>query len=263
MVGRGGGRTGALRARCPFTAEQARLWTAHGTHGPDPVGRHVVARTVALANEDLGLLGQAPVVLDEVAAEFAALLDASAAPDGTLPDDGMAMFRAAWSWPEEHMHTRDGELVATAYAAYDLDGVDVATAALDATSALQRHHDPDPDEPGILEWHWRAGHEAVAAPQAAQLGVRWELCEEDAEAPPRRATLQVDTFREELWLFAPTSSRLAGIERVIAAEAAWLLAQERSRHVERLEIVTRWQRERWERAIAEVERRWPRADLAA
>jgi len=249
--------TGALRATCPFTGEERTLWTPRGTHGPPPTGRWVVARTVTLASGASGLLGRVPVVLDDVGGDFEALLDELAGPGGQPPEDEGTLFHAAWSWPEEREHTREGEVVAGAHASFDVADAEAGVAALDAAPPLRRHHDPEPDEEDVLEWHWPVEDDPDIVLPCPEPGVRWTLCREDREGPPRRGEIQVDTWRGELWLFAPTPRRLGELERALAATAvAGGLARESGRHVDRPEIVTRWQRERWERSLARLERSW-------
>lgn len=245
--------TGALVARCPFTEHPARLWPARGIHGAEARdGCYVVARTVALSTGQLGLLGRAPAVLPDVEAYFEALLDELAGSDGRWRDEGARLFRAAWSWPEEREHTREGTVVADAHVVYDLHDPERLAADLDRLPTLRRHHDPDPDEPWVLTWHRMAGDDREVPPPA-EPGVTWTLCREDAERPARSADLQIDG--DELWIFAPTLARLNAAERELCAQLGRAPGVEHDRHVEPAEIVPRWRRERWERSLLGFERR--------
>jgi hypothetical protein len=235
-----------LDALCPLGTGRARLETSRSPEGGLPPGAFIVARSVPLGPHRWALLGRAPVVPREVVADFDALLATLEAPRGEFwRVHGGVLARAAWAWPEERRHTIDGELVRHSLVAIELRELDGALAALDRDGELE----PDLlDEASVPGWRWRWDPPAPRPP-AAEPGVRLELCPEDADPRPALARVEVDLEARELWLFAPTPGRLALAEQLLRDRLGAAVGEVKARDVDWPEVMPRWRRLRWERAL--------------
>jgi hypothetical protein len=217
-------RAGVLGARSPLGSGRARLETVRPLAGKLLPGAFVVARSVPLGPERWALLGRAPVVDPRAELEFEALLRSLDAPPGEFwRVHGGVLARAAWAWPEWREHTLEGELVRGSLAALELRDRAAVVAALDADPELEageRHRDPEsgaaernPD-PRSLEWNWRwdppAARRLVPTP-----GVRFKLCDEDADPRPPLALVDIELDHDRLWLLTPTPARLRLAERLL------------------------------------------------
>lgn len=238
------------------------LETVDRPAGEVVAGRLLVARSVALDGDRHALLGRVPVVSGEVQDEFEQLLqglDARGAdPDRLWRDSGGELAAAAWAWPEEREHTREGDTVAASHVSFAVPDVDAMIKALDGSIALERTGQDCWDSEVII-WHWHASGRAVRTHTTPEEpGVRSYLCDEDTADPPVDGRVELNLDYSSVWLFAPTPARLEGLEERFTSAFAGLYGEPLGRGVERPSIVPRWQRERWERkltALAPVLRR--------
>lgn len=240
------GEAGLLDAVCPLSGERAQLELVRAPMGEPEPGRLLVARSLPRPEGRFALLGMAPVVVPEAQAEFEALLERVRA-DAESADEawrlhGGELLRAAWCWPEEHLHTVEGDPVEEHHVALALPDREAAVAALRADPEMQAGGLSD-DE--VLTWDWRGqprAPEPAAMPQRP--GVRWRLCDEDSADPPLLAMLELRVEDEELWIFAPTEARLGEAEALLRGRFTGLLGEELERDHEGPDVIRRWQRER-------------------
>ena len=244
------GGAGVLGALCPLGTGRARLETVRRPLGDLRAGAIVVARSVPIGPGRWALLGRAPVVDRAAVGDFDALLASLDSPRGEFwRVHGGVLARAAWAWPEDREHTRDGEIVEESIAAFRLSDPAAAVAALDADPELE---DPDgrPDAGAarILGWNWR-WEPPRARVVRREPGVRYELCDEDAAPRPFLARIVLDLDGPEVYLLAPTPPRLALAERLLAARLGRALGQLSLREVDPPTVVPRWRRVRFERDL--------------
>lgn len=253
-----------IEAACLASGRHCLLETVRqprGELGPEAL---VVARSVSRGGDRFALLGEPVVVAADARADFEELFwqvsfdvpDVPDVPDGTrLWRDFRGRFAsAAFSWPEEREHTRDGEIVCHTHVAFDLTDVDAMVSALDEAADFDRTGQEFCDSETIA-WHWRAPQPmAPPVPMTAELGVCWSLCSEDAQDSPIEARVECNPDERDVWLFAPGPDRLARCEQQFAARFVGLLSDETSRGSDFEEIVPRWRRERWGRTLGQLDR---------
>jgi hypothetical protein len=127
----------------------------------------------------------------------------------------------------------------------------VALAAFAADPELE--HDRETDDE-VSCWSWlRAEEPAAMGAGEAELGVRWIECCDDLADPPRRARLEVNLEAGELWMFASTERRLLDAERELRARFESILGPELDRDEDRPSVIRRWQRDRIEITLAELD----------
>jgi len=246
---------GLIEARCALGGSRAELETVRPPTGEAAPGRILVARSVPRPDGRFALLGHPPVVEEEAHADFERLLEevgsGSAEPAEVGRHHGLILLRAAWCWMEEREHTIEGEQVADRHLAFSLGDAPAAVTALEADPEVERSGDFDDGD--TLAWDLRGGgRPASPPPMPAERGVRWVLCEEDRRDPPVRAQIEVDLKEGEIWLFAPSESRIRVAERELRSRLGPLLGEERHRHLDVPDVARRWQRESMERVLAEL-----------
>jgi hypothetical protein len=244
---------GLIRATCPLTGEQAMLQTVRAPAGELRPGRLLVARSVPSTPGRYTLLGRMPVVESAVHDDFADLLDQIQVdledPDRVWREAGGELAAAAWGWPEEREHTREGDIVAEARVSYALRDIAAVIRAIDDSPLCERSG-RDFMDAEVIEWRLRHPRPRQAhARMPDELGVRWQLCDEDAREPSTDARIEVNLDHGGVWIFAPTPARLDRAEQWFTAAFGEILREILDRGVDRPQIVARWQRERWDRAV--------------
>jgi hypothetical protein len=229
---------------CGLGTGRGRVEEASDIAGEMRRGSIVVGRSVPLGPERWAMVGRARVVDPVVAAEFDALLASLNAPRGEeWRVHGGLVAAAAWAWPEEREVTIDGELVEDSCVRYLLSEPDQVAERLQA--------DPEliplgPAGDGALRWAWRWDPPRARAP-LPEAGVRISVCKEDDAQTPYLAELNFEPERDELWLFAPTPTRLALARRLMRDRLGERLAAVISFDVEPPESPPAWRRLRWDR----------------
>jgi hypothetical protein len=254
-VGAGAG-AGIVDALCPLGTGRARLETVGSPVGVVTPGAILVARSVPIGPRRWALLGRAPVVDRAAVGDFDALLAMLGSPRGEFwRVHGGVLARAAWAWPEDREVTVDGEIVRGSMATFALADAAAAVAVL--------RHDPELEEDtsagdaaGILAWNWRWDPPRARA-LAGEPGVRYALCGEDAAERPFLARVILDVEIPDVCLLAPTPSRLALAERLLADRVGDALGARSLREVDPPSVVPRWKRAGFERELvpARSERR--------
>jgi hypothetical protein len=249
----GGGGGGVLDALCPLGTGRARLETVRSPVGSVTPGAILVARSVPIGPRRWGLLGRAPVVDRAAHGDFDALLAVLGSPRGEFwRVHGGVLARAAWAWPEDREVTVDGEIVCGSLATFGLADAAAAVAALRDDPELEERTSAG-GSAGILAWNWRWD-----PPRSRGLpgepGVRYALCGEDAAERPFLARVIVDLEIPDVCLLAPTPSRLALAERLLAGRLGDALGARSLREVDPPSIVPRWKRAGFERELGPVAR---------
>ncbi len=254
------GETAAsLPARCALSGEEATLETISPPAGTPEPDRFIVARSVPLAEGSWALLGQAPVVDPRATRDFSELLtELVGAPsdlDDALAIHGGALLRAAWSWPDEREHTREGELVQARHLILSVPDLPALIAALDADPELVEHHLTDYD--GAHSWKWTTTLSSQEAEMPVEPGILWTLCDEDRADPPEFARVEVDPEDGDVSLWVAAEQRFERAEREFRHRFGNLLGDEIERGTDILEQMPRWRRERLERRLGpEVAALW-------
>ncbi|MDQ6806124.1 MAG: hypothetical protein M3065_14460, partial [Actinomycetota bacterium] len=257
---------GLFGALCPLGTGRARLETVRRPLGSVTPGAILVARSVPIGPGRWGLLGRAPVVDREAMGDFDAVLAWLNSPRGEFwRVHGGVLARAAWAWPEDREHTRDGQIVSGSLSTFAVLDVGAVVAALRSDGELAFSDAGGESRDGevelwdakvegdgpVLRWNWRWD------PPRARLvrnepGVRYTLCDEDACAQPFLARIVVDLEVPEVCLLAPTPSRLALAERLLAARLGDALGDRTLHEVDPQSIVPRWKRAAFERELVAV-----------
>jgi hypothetical protein len=124
---------GLLDVSCPLTGQSARLETVRPPAGDPAPGRFVVARSVPRANGIYALLGRAPIVDPRAHHDFEELLEQLACevpePERCWREQGGALAAAAWNWPEEREHTREGDIVQSHFVSFNIPDTGAAIRA--------------------------------------------------------------------------------------------------------------------------------------
>ena len=237
-------------ARCAISDEPATLEALRPPAGTPAPGRILVARSVALNDGNWALLGGAPVIDPRSQADFSALLDEliGRTPDldATLAVRGGALLRAAWAWPEEREHTREGELVQSHHLILAAPHAGALIAALGSDPEMGEREVDEVE--GIESFMW-ARSVGSAREVKAEPGVAWVLCEEDRAEPPKLASVLVDHEEGDVSLWTLTERRMSEAERELRSRFGSLLGEEIDRGVDLPERRPRWQRERIERML--------------
>jgi len=249
---------GMIEAACLASGQHCLLETVRPPRtelAPDAL---VVARSVSLGRDRFALLGHPVVVASDAREEFEELFWEASCDERDVSrlwrDFGGRFASAALGWPEDREHTRDGEIVCDTHVAFDLTDVGAMVSALDDAVDFHRTGQEFWDSDTIA-WHWRAAQPmAPAVSMPDERGVRWSLCEEDAQDPPIDARVECNPEEQDVWLFAPGPDRLARCEKRFAGRFAGLLTDATSRGSDIEEIVPKWRRERWERSLGQLER---------
>jgi hypothetical protein len=240
---------GVLGALCPLGTGRARLETVRRPFGELTAGAMVVARSVSIGPGRWALLGRAPVVDRAAAGDFDALLAWLDSPRGEFwRVHGGVLARAAWAWPEDRERTLDGEIVEGSLAAFRLSDPGAAVAVLQGDPELEDADGPLDAGAGILRWNWR-WDPPLARTVSEERGVRYELCDEDAAPEPFLARIVLDRDVPEVCLLAPTPSRLALAERLLAARLGPALGQLTLREIDPPKVVPRWKRASFDRDV--------------
>jgi len=214
--------------------EPLTLHCPHEPFGRLEEGTLLIARGADAGNGHVALIGR-PVVVDE-----RAVGDVLAVLNGR-PDQALC---AALRWPEERSHTADGELVQHCFRRYELVDPDAAIARLR-------------DTPGMIEdtdvmTYWEDDVEfKVSGPAVVETvqpgpepGVIWELCSEDAAAPPRLGEVTISREEHELSLSAPTKHRIERLLDALPAALRASLGEVTSEDVDVPNVLPRVRRER-------------------
>jgi SEC-C motif len=250
---------GGITAACPFGTAHGRLETARDPLGGPRPGALLVARSLPLGPERWVLLGRAPVVEPSVQAEFEGLLGSLNAPAAEIwRVHGGVLARAAWAWPERREVTAAGEIVESAVVWFEADDPSAIAGILGSDPELLPQ-EPDPFD-GSLRWRliWTPPAPPARRAPAPEPGVRYELCDEDAEERPYLADVTLDRRGHELWLFAPTPGRLALAELLLKRRLGGLCGPALRRDVEPAECLPRWKQLRWDETGARIARRYRR-----
>ncbi|MDQ6779356.1 MAG: hypothetical protein M3071_24720, partial [Actinomycetota bacterium] len=238
---------GVLGALCPLGTGRARLETVRRPLGSVAPGAMLVARSVPVAPGRWGLLGRTPVVDLEAVGAFDELLAVLDSPRGEFwRVHGGVLARAAWAWPEDREHTVDGEIASGSVSAFALSDPASVVAALRGDAEFEVL-DAAADS-GILRWTW-VWHPPRARGVRKEPGVRYTLCDEDAAERPFLARIVVDLDGRDVCLTAPTPSRLALAERLLAARLGDALGARTLHEVDPPSIVPRWKRAGFEREL--------------
>ncbi len=249
---------GLLGALCPLGTGWSRLETVRPPLGDLRAGAILVARSVPIGPGRWAILGRAPVVDRAAIAEVDAVLAVLDAPRAEFwRVHGGVLARAAWAWPEDREHTRNGEIVEASIAVFRLADPAAAVAALEGDPELGPLGARPDAKAGILRWNWLWDPPHARAIEI-EPGIRYTLCEEDAAARPFLARIMVDLDGPELCLLAPTPTRLALAERLLAGRLGAALAELTLREVDPPNVVPRWKRVAFER---ELRRRVPAGGL--
>jgi hypothetical protein len=231
----------AAHASCPVDGSRARLEFAREPAGRVVPGALLVARSVPLGPERWALLGSMPVVDPMAIDDFERLLSSLDAPRGELWSvHGGVLARAAWAWPEEREYTRDGELVAGSYVAFELDDEAAVSAVLDGDEELDRGAGFQPLDATRWRWRWMPPSPRGLDPGP---GIRVEICAEDTDERPYVADIDVSD-PGELWLSAPSRRRLRLAERLLRDRLGSLLGPVVRVGLDPPQITPRWKRER-------------------
>lgn len=226
----------------PRRGERSRLELARAPAGDPTPGRWMVARSVPLGPERWLALGRPPVVAPGAEPEFEQLLESLDAPRGEFwRVHGGVLARAAQAWPEWREHTIDGQIVMGSLASLELRDRRGAIAAIDGDAELEDA--PDRADPGSHAWRWR-WDPPVARRPPAEPGVRFRLCEEDADRRPWLAGVDVEPADPRLWLLAPTPKRLALAERLLRLRLGDLVGAVLMRDFLPPNVTPRWKVER-------------------
>jgi hypothetical protein len=241
--------SGLIGALCPLGGGAARLEFAHSPVGDPREGSFVVARSVPIGPQRWALVGRPVVVEPSVVADFETLLATLGAPLGEFwRVHGGVLAHAAWAWPQEREHTIEGETVQPSLSAFDLRDAGALAAAFEADAELVSDGTSDD---GCERWRLRGPSAARVAPES-ELGVRFELCDEDRA--PDRCLVELDIDREtgQLWMSALTPMRFAVAERLLRRRFGPLIGSLRSLDVDHRSELPRWKRLRLERVIGGV-----------
>lgn len=262
---------GFVRCRCPLTGEEVRLRHAGDRDTSQPekglhrlLGRVVIGRTVVLGQGTVALYG--PTLVDHDAlVDWLSLADerfgAHPEPFSFWACYGGELLRAALTWPEERVHTIEGDIVQGAHDARAVADVAAVIEALGADPELEERAAPaNSSEVRIWDWSTPSGAAARRRP-AAERGARWRLAREDAGERSEIARFELDD-EAWLWAFAPTQRRLVRAEQRLRKRLGPLLGERTSSGIDRPDVLPRWKRDRLERVRATLERLIP-ADAEA
>jgi hypothetical protein len=239
--------SGLIGALCPLGGGAARLEFPHAPVGSPREGSFIVARSVPLGPQRWALVGRPVVVEPSVVTDFETLLAALDAPLGEFwRVHGGVLARAAWTWPQEREHTIEGETVQPSLSAFELPDAGSLAAAFEADVEMAFRGTSDD---GCDRWRWRSPSPVRVAPEP-ELGVRYELCDEDRGPEPWLVELEIDAATGELWMSALTPTRFAVAERRLRRRFGPLVGPLRSLDVDHRSELPRWKRLRLERAVA-------------
>lgn len=254
----------SVGARCPVTGEDVRLVTAPNGSG-SATGELVVARTLPLAPGRAALLAPTPVdpaVAEELVRWTRETWESAEDQRGFWRTFGGELSRAASAWPEERVHSRDGEIVQSALSTWAIRKPERAAELLASDPELEERPVEEVDSEGERSWMWRRAAEAL--PRAAitsRPGVRWVLDEHEAGERPRLAQLDLVPWEKRLWIFASTPGRLRSAEERAASALGRTLGRRMDHDCERPFVIPRWQQLRLD-AFAK-ERSWSAANALA
>jgi hypothetical protein len=250
---------GLLDASCPLTGQSARLETVQRPAGDPEPGRFVVARSVPRANGTYALLGRAPIVDPRAHDDFQELFKQLACEvperERFWRECGGTLAAAAWNWPEEREHTREGDIVQSHFVSFKLPDTGAARRAFDAHDEFARTGEVFWDS-AVVAWYWLGVTASAPVEMPEELGVEWFLCHEDAAERPQLAKLELRLDHDEVWLFAPSASRFERVEADFTHRFGPLLGEVDRRGVDWAEILPRWKREHIERVKEYVARRY-------
>lgn len=157
------------------------------------------------------------------------------------------------AWPEERCHTRDGQRVQDARAAYELRDEEGAARRLEGDPALEAVPPEELYEEGLRAWRWWAADDGLPFRSPPPVpGVRWLLDHEDRGERAQLARVELDPHEGRLWIFASTPERLSAAERRVKRCVGRKLRRRVVHEVEPPDATPRWQRERWERFLDEL-----------
>jgi hypothetical protein len=235
---------GVLGVLCPLGTGRALLESVRRPLGSVAPGAMLVARSVPLGPARWALLGRAPVVDRDAVGAFDASLAVLDSPRGEFwRVHGGVLARASWAWPEDREHTVDGEVVCGSVSAFALSDPTSVVAALGGDDELEQEGGA---VGGVLRWVWRWDPPRARAVWR-EPGVRYTLCDEDAAERPFLARIVIDLEAREACLLAPTPSRLALAERLLAARLGDALGARTLHQIDPPSIVPRWKRAGFER----------------
>jgi hypothetical protein len=215
--------------------EAVTLHAADAPFGALRAGALVVGRGIPLGASGIVLVGP-PVVVDEDAvADVLGVLRA-------CPADALC---AALRWPEFREHTAEGELVQQCLRTYEVADPDAVVASLRGCSMAGELDVLGYDEDDVtFEVRGSAGGTQAVEP-AAERGVRWRLCDEDREDPPRLGEVTVSPAEGEVVLSAPTQARVEQLLRALPWALASSLGQPVRDERDQPDIMTRVTRDRF------------------
>lgn len=223
-------------AASPWREERAvTLHTAHDPFGTLIDGGLLLGRGVDLGAGHIAVVGRPVVAEDDVVSDLLAVL--AHEPDRAL--------LAALRWPEERVHTAEGELVQECMRTY---GVADPEAMIDV---LRR-------SPGVVErtelitywdddvvFHVTGPPPRFSRAPAPEPGVAWELCDEDRQSLRVLGEVTVSPEEGDISLSAPTRSRADLLMAALPLQAHGLLGAREAEELDLPEVLPRVRRERF------------------
>lgn len=222
-------------------------------------GALVVARCVPVATGIIGLLSGLCTVAPGAEEDVLALARSSAehAYHGGRRALGGELARAAVNWPEERLHTAEGEEVEDHLLAIEVTDLAAAAARLAIHPRLVLIPESERDEPDVDSWRLLPATAPTRIVPPVIGGVRWELADDEELDLPPVARVDLDPFDGRLWVFAATPSRMDRAEHELRGLLDGLLADTAIRDADSRSRTPRWQRERiehrWDRHMAAVD----------
>lgn len=225
-------------------------------------GELVVARCVPLASGVTGLLSGVCAVAPEAEENVLALARSSAegAHHGGRRALGADLARAAVNWPEERLHTAEGEEVEDHLLVIEVTDLAAAASRLAVHPRLVLIPESERDEPDVDSWTLLPATAPTRIAPPVIGGVRWELADDEELDLPPVARVDLDPFDERLWIFAATRSRMERAEQELRSLLGGLLGDTADRDTELPSRTPRWQALRWERMEHPWERRMAAVD---